>query len=273
MKELVENFDSRIGGLVSQLQSMQNRVLGLQDPHLVITCDGEEYKRLKQEKFFGLQEMATKSYQPWKPEYSMPEVAEQGRIIASPVAFTAKTCKTLPYIHQDTPALNVAAHLFDNLTLHLRIREQGGAYGGDAMNNSLVGNFSFYSYRDPNISNTFSAFDEAVEKVVSNHFKETDLEEAKLEIIQALDSPVSPGSRGHVAYSWLRGGKTRVVRQAFRDRLLALKREDVVEAVKRHIQPNYNKGCTVVFAGRELLERENDILISQGKKPLKINKI
>ncbi|NGX42692.1 MAG: hypothetical protein K940chlam7_00976 [Chlamydiae bacterium] len=269
-KKIVENFDDQAKNLVEQLQKLQKQVLCLEEPHLVITCDNAMYDTLKQEKFFGLQEITTKPYQPWKSTYSLPEVPLQGRIIASPVAFTSKIFKTLSYAHEDTPALNVAAHLFDNLTLHPRIREQGGAYGGGAANHALVGNFAFYAYRDPNISSTLSAFEEAVEKVINDDFKDSDLGEAKLEIIQGLDSPTSPGSRGNVAYGWLREGKTLEMRQTFRDRLLSLTRKDVVDAVKNHIQEQADSGCTVVFAGKELLEKENDVLISQGKEPLQI---
>ncbi|MFQ5729745.1 MAG: insulinase family protein, partial [Waddliaceae bacterium] len=273
IKDLAENFDERRNDLINQLQAMQNRVLCLRDPHLVITCDDKMYSKLKGEHFYGLKNIPAKSYEPWKSDYSLPKIPLQGRVIASPVAFTSKTFKTLPYTHKDTPALNAAAHLFDNLTLHPRIREQGGAYGGGAMNNSLAGNFCFYAYRDPNLSSTFAAFDEAVEKILGNDFKDSDLEEAKLEIYQGLDSPIAPGSRGQVSYSWLREGKTLEVRQTFRDSLFQLRRKDVVEAVKTHIYPKYDSGCTVAFAGKELLEKENDILISQGKNPLQIEKI
>jgi Zn-dependent M16 (insulinase) family peptidase len=273
IKDLAENFDDRRGGLIGQLQAMRNRVLCLKDPHLVITCDDRMYSKLKKEQFYGLQEIPAKPYEPWNANYSLPEVPLQGRVIASPVAFTAKTFKTLPYIHKDTPALNVAANLFDNLTLHPRIREQGGAYGGGAMNNSSAGNFCFYSYRDPNLSSTLAAFDEAVERILGGDFKDSEIEEAKLEIYQDLDAPIAPGSRGQVSYSRLREGKTLEVRQMFRDRLFGLRREDIVEAVKTRIYPKYDSGCTVTFAGKELLEKENALLISKGKKPLKIERV
>ena len=58
-------------------------------------------------------------------------------------------------------ALSIAAFLFDNLTLHTRIREQGGAYGGGSVSNALSGSFYFYSYRDPNIVSTFKAFEDS----------------------------------------------------------------------------------------------------------------
>lgn len=273
VKDIIDNLDKRLEETATQLEMMRDKVLCLENPHLVITADTEMYRKLKSEKFYGLQNIPTHSFAPWTSNYSIPSVPEQGRVIPSPVAFSSKIFKSLPYTHPDTPALNIAGHLFDNLTLHQRIREQGGAYGGGAMNNALSGNFCFYAYRDPNISSTFDAFEESVQKVISGDFKDSDLEEAKLEIIQSLDSPISPGSRGSVAYTWMREGKTLEVRQALRDHMLAVTKEDVVNAVKKHIFPKLKKGNTVIFAGKSLLEKENAILVSQGKKPLKIEAI
>lgn len=273
IKEIHDNLDARLKTLPQEMEAMGTKILNYKTPHLILTCDDEMYSKLKRESFYGLQEIASKPYTPWKSDYSITEVPVQGRVIASPVAFISKIFKSLPYIHRDTPALNIAGHLFDNLTLHSRIREQGGAYGGGAMNNALSGNFCFYSYRDPNISNTFSAFDEAVQRILKGDFKDSDLEEAKLEIIQGLDSPLAPGSRGNVAYTWLREGKTPEVRQAFRERLLGMTKDEIIQAVKEHILPKFKQGNIVVFAGKDLLDKENDVLIAQGNTPLKIEKI
>jgi hypothetical protein len=189
-------------------------------------------------------------------------------MIASPVAFIGKVFPTVSYTHPHAPALSVAAHLFDNLTLHRRIREQGGAYGGGATSNALSGNFYFYSYRDPNVASTLAAFQEAVEDILSGNFEESDLEEAKFEMIQALDSPISPGSQGDVAYGWLCEGRTLSLRQSYRTKLLTLSRQDVIDAVGSIIYPAIGKGAEVVFAGKDLLEQANADLQANGKPPL-----
>ncbi|MEI8366701.1 MAG: hypothetical protein WCF65_09830, partial [Parachlamydiaceae bacterium] len=84
--------------------------------------------------------------------------------------------------------------------------------------------------------------------------------------------PVSPGSRGDLAYGWMREGKPLVVRQAFRDRVLSLTEDDVIHAVKQYVVPQMSSATVAVFAGRELLEKENKKLIAQGCAPLLIEK-
>lgn len=137
----------------------------------------------------------------------------------------------------------------------------------------LSGNFYFYSYRDPAIAQTLKAFDEAIQIGLDGGFSESELEEAKLEMVQGLDAPISPGSRGEVAYGWWREKRTTEVRQAFRDRLLALTSQDVIDAIANEIAPNAKRGATVVFAGRELLEKENETLKSEGLPTLPIETI
>jgi Zn-dependent M16 (insulinase) family peptidase len=273
IREIVKEFDKQGPALLAKLQEIQNQVTCLDNPHLVLSCHGAMYDEMKSHGFYGLKDLVTSPYQPWTGEFPLTPLLPQGRVIASPVAFIGKVFPTVSYTHPDAPALNIAAFLFDNLTLHAKIREQGGAYGGGAVSNAMSGNFYFYSYRDPNILSTLKAFEEAVQHVLEGNFDESDLEEAKFEMIQGLDSPVSPGSQAEVAYGWWREGRTLDVRQAFRNQLLALTREEVIDAVERIIAKQMDKGTTVVFAGKELLERANQELRAEGKHPLLIEGI
>ncbi len=267
IKRLAEDVEAQIRPLAEKLQGFRERLLGLDHPHLTLTCNSATYDELKHHGFYGLQEMATHPFTPWQGQYPLKSAPNQGRIIASPIAFTGRVLKTVSYVDPDAPALTVAASLFENIVLHKRIREQGGAYGGGATCNALSGHFCFYSYRDPNISGTLAAFEEAARVIAAGQFEASDLEESKLEVIQSLDSPVAPGSRGDLAYSWLKEGKTQAIRQAFRNRLLALTPEDVVTAVKRHIIDASQVGPIVIFAGKELLDKENALLAAQRQPP------
>ena len=109
--------------------------------------------------------------------------------------------------------------------LHGEIREKGGAYGGGARMGG--GLFSFYSYRwathwsrlqtvlqhkfvcdftltfishlsprDPNSVQTLSAFRKGVDWAKSGQFTQQDIDEAKLSVFSAVDSPVAPSNKG-----------------------------------------------------------------------------
>lgn len=270
IREIATNFDDEAPKLISKLEEIYLKIMCVGDPHLVIGCDAAMYQKMKDHGFYGLKDLATQSYTPWKDGYPLDDIPSQARIIATPIAFNSHVFPTVSYTHPHAPALHIVTFLFDNITLHTRIREQGGAYGGGAASNTMSGIFYFYSYRDPEIAKTLQAFYEAIQTILNGNFDEEDLEEAKLEMIQVLDSPISPGSRAEAAYGWMREGKSIEVRLAFRKKILALTKEDIIEAVKQEIVPNIDRGSTVVFAGKELLEKENPILESLGFPPLEI---
>lgn len=56
--------------------------------------------------------------------------------------------------------------------------------------------FGFYSYRDPNVSNTLKVMERAGEFAVRNEWTARDLEEAKLGIFQSVDAPTAVSAEG-----------------------------------------------------------------------------
>lgn len=55
--------------------------------------------------------------------------------------------------------------------LHKLIREKGGAYGSGVKYNALAGSFTFFSYRDPHVTETIENFDKATELVCEGRFE------------------------------------------------------------------------------------------------------
>ncbi len=273
LKSLAENFDEQSDWLIENLERMAKTLLCTRGPHLILACDSSELIKYIDNGFEGLQDLPEQAFTPWSAKYDLKAMQHQGRIIASQVAFTTKVCKTISYSHPDSAALSLAAFLFDNVVLHKRVREQGGAYGAGGIANIMSGTFSFYSYRDPNIEKTLKAFDEALQDIRNHQFDELDLEEAKREMIQSLDSPIAPGTRAEIAYSWYREGKTQEMRQAFRDACLQATCTDIVRVVEQHLIPQFADAVAVSFAGKELLEKENMALIQSGHSPLHVEKI
>lgn len=274
IKELAAQLDANIDQLVEKLQALQSKISCLKGAHLVLSCDEEMYDKLKDVHFYGLENLPEKVYEGWdSSSYKVNKVNSQGRIIPTPVAFTCSMFNTLSYVDPEAPALAVAAQLFDTLVIHPKVREQGGAYGGGASSHALTGKFYFFAFRDPNIASSLEAFEEAVQNILEGDFEESDLTEAKFEIIQGMDSPVAPGSRASLAYEWLKEGKTTEIRQQFRDRLLSLTKQDVQNAVKKYISSKFSDATTVVFASKELLEKDNILLAQSGKKTLAIETV
>lgn len=273
MKKLSHQIDQKIATVIETLSSLQQKLFLTSPFDTIISCDEKNFKTVIEHNFYGLDGLAFASHPLWENKLSIPKINSQGIAIHSPVAFTSTCFESIPYVHEDLHALNIAATLADNLILTPNVREKYGAYGSGANNHSSVGKFYFYAYRDPNLATTLDFFRQSIEHVAKGHFSQEDLEEAKLSIFQRLDSPISPGLKGYYAYCWLRENKTDKLRQQQRDRLFNITAKDVQVAAEKHLLPKLSKATTVSFANRDFLEKENAKLSSYNLPPLDLKNI
>jgi len=161
------------------------------------------------------------------------------------VNYVAKSIPTVPFTHRDSPRLKVLAQVLSQKYLHTEIREKGGAYGGGARSN--IGNFTFYSYRDPRIDETLNVFNGSTSWLKAATLKEKDLEEAKLSIFQDIDAPIPPSRRGTNEFN---SKVTFPIRQAYRDALFSVTKREIKEVAERYLV-NKDKESSVAVLGSE----------------------
>ncbi|MCI0381959.1 MAG: insulinase family protein [Chlamydiae bacterium] len=271
LQKLMTNLKAKMAELLTHLEQISKKALR-QKPQLILSCDEEMSQDLEQKNYYQLPSHPFSQTKDWSAEFPLKSVSSHARSIASPVAFNVLALKSIHYLHPLAPALYIATHLLENKVLHRRIREQGGAYGCGANFNSLWKQFYFYSFRDQHIARTLRAFSQSLEEIGSGNFDEDDVEEAKLGMIQQLDHPVSPGSRAMVAYTWLQSGKTKPIRQKFREDILAVTSKEIKKVVNQHLMEEVKTSTIVSFGEKELVDKEN-LLMKPEFKPLLIKEI
>ena len=151
----------------------------------------------------------------------------QAWIATTQVNFCAEVFPTVPESHSDSAALAVLAGVLRNGYLHRVIREQGGAYGGGAMHDSGNGLFRFYSYRDPNLLDTFEAFAGARQWLATADITFSQVEEAILNLVSSIDAPGSPAGEARQAFHSELLGRSAEHRQKVRQNILATSIDDV----------------------------------------------
>lgn len=273
IKNIIHSLDTNLDLLIDKLKNLEERILHGNFADITVACDESAFEKLSKHDYYGLHDIPQRPFFPWKGNIKVTSIPSQGKIVVSPVAFTSMVIPIVPYIDPSAPAVRLSAYLMDNVFLHQAIRELGGAYGGGTSCNLMAGYFSFYGYRDPNISSTLKAFEEAVQGLCDEEFSDDDLFEAKLEMIQGMDTPIAPGSRTDVEYTWWKESKPYALRQQFREKTLNLTKEDIAKAAQNHFLPKLKDATIVVFAGKELLENENHLIEKEGKSILLISEI
>jgi len=226
----------KVEGLASELQSLQQKIVA-QPTEVLLIQDKEQLAA------------HSESVASWKQDYAESTFAIQpndAKVLASSgihnywmvdsqVNFCAMAFATVNQLHPDAPALSVAAGILRNGFLHTAIREQGGAYGAGASQDSTLGIFKFYSYRDPRIEGTFDDFHASVNWILNDAKDESLVEQSILGIIGSMDRPSSPAGEAKLIHHALKSGRTPARRLAYRQGLLAVTLADVKRVIETYL--------------------------------------
>lgn len=170
----------------------------------------------------------------------LPEVRSSVRQVwatSTQVNFCAKAYPTVPADHPDAAALTVLGGFLRNGYLHRAIREQGGAYGGGAGQDSDSAAFRFFSYRDPRLTETLEDFDRSVQWLLESEPAWRQVEEAILGVISAIDKPKSPAGEAKSAFYNNLYGRTPEQRRRFRGRVLEVGLDDLKQVASNYLKP------------------------------------
>lgn len=161
------------------------------------------------------------------------------------INFCAQAFPTVPVDHPDAAPLTVLGGFLRNGYLHRAIREQGGAYGGGASQDSGIAAFRFFSYRDPRIEGTLEDFSQSISWMVESSHGYDELEQAILGVISTLDKPSSPAGEAKQHFYNNLFDRTTSQRREFRQRILEVTVTDLQRVTKLYLQPE--KASTVII--------------------------
>ena len=170
--------------------------------------------------------------------FSLPATRESVKqlwITSTQVNFCAKAYPTVTVDHEDAAALAVLGDFLRNGYLHRAIREQGGAYGSGAGQDSGDAVFRFFSYRDPRLEETLAEFDNALTWLAENVHDDKKLEEAILGVVSSIDKPGSPAGEAKQAYHAQLFGRSAEQRKAFRAKILQVKIADLQRVASTYL--------------------------------------
>lgn len=131
-----------------------------------------------------------------------------------------------------------------------KIRVQGGAYGGRCGFDMRSGNFSFSSYRDPNIVSSLEAYDQTADFLKNLELDEDELTRALIGAIGQLDAYQLPDAKGYSDTLRYLLNYSDEERQKLRDEVLATTVEDF-HRFGEALEKAMINSCTVIVASPE----------------------
>ena len=178
----------------------------------------------------------------------------------SQVNFCSMAFPTVPMNHPDAPVLTALGGYLRNNFLHRSIREQGGAYGGGASQENDQAAFRFYSYRDPRLEETLNDFNKSIDWILNTPPEASLVEESILGVIANIDKPASPAGEARQAFHAELHGRTREIREQFRNRTLNITGEDLQRVAGKYLAPE--RASTAVITDSSRSEIASDLNLS-----------
>jgi len=242
-KTVASNFAATLASLHERIGAMPRQLLAVAEPDAVaqvVTGAAAEWATHPPHagETFQLPPVSTRTAEFW--------------VANTQVNFCARAYPTVAVGHPDAAALTVLGGFLRNGFLHRSIREQGGAYGGGASQDSGIAAFRFYSYRDPRLAETLADFDASIEWLLQEKHEQRALEESILGVIGSLDKPGSPAGEAKQHFHNRLFGRSHEQREAFRQQVLAVTLQDLQRVGERYLQPE--QASTAVLSNSAGLE-------------------
>ena len=250
LRDLLDNFDDRKGGLCETLRELQARIFTSTGAVASFTGSDEDYRRYwNAAGDLGLspRTAATKElYVPW------PEDKREAFIIASDVTYLARACdpRTLEIETDGTWIVASNALSYDYLWNEIRVK--GGAYGCGFRSPSPR-HASFYTYRDPAIDPSLARIEAAGDWLASFDPDADTFEGFIVSCVSGMDAPLKPYTltkRRNAEYFC----KTPSGKRAERRQQMLESTPDALRALAADISRIAREAPACVFAGREAIE-------------------
>ena len=172
---------------------------------------------------------------------------------SSNVVYVSDGFNYLDYDEKFNGKMRVLGRIISGDYLHTQIRAKGGAYGaGIALNNK--GNVVTYSYRDPNLDDTFTVYDEIYKYLEDLELTQEELTNYIISTMNQFDPPITPSQYAFLAI-------TRYLTKMNVEDLEKLKREAIetkpedIKNYARMFKDSLDKKFYGVLGSKELIEK------------------
>ena len=184
------------------------------------------------------------------------------------VQFCAQSFKAPAEDDKPVVDLGLALARFDYFLPEIRLK--GNAYGGGCNLRSEAGVTTFYSYRDPRLSETLDVFANALDWAKKQAWTDDDLERALLGNVGDAVPAIRPAASMVSALHRYRRGETAEMRAANYARKLGARASEVQSTLVDYLEAELPTSHVAVAASRVALDKANKARGEQGKAPLEV---
>lgn len=225
LRRLVDRIENDWVGVLVDLESARSHLINQAGLVVNVTVDGQSWEVLQPKLTGFIRGLPKKAIEPfdWTRETVQ---STEGLTVPAQVNFVGKAANLFDTGYSVHGTALVIEKFLSTGYLWDRVRLQGGAYGCSCVFDPFTGILGFVSYRDPNILETLSAYDEAGAFLRVVDLPESEVTRAVIGAIGAMDKYQLPDAKGFSSLVRYLSGYSDETRQRVRDEILGATADD-----------------------------------------------
>lgn len=251
IKDINENFDARADEIVDRLKKVYKQIVNKAYMKFVVASEQDDRQKVL-DIYDSILKRLPADNAPLKKWDINPTPKNEGFTGSSKVQYVIKSYNFKDTDFKWTGAINVLNKILSLNYLHNAIRVRGGAYGCFAQI-GIDGAINFASYRDPNLTETLSVYNNVAEFVNQLDITPDEMLKYIIGTISGIDQPMTVTQRTNAAVTRYINGKKIEKIQKIRDEIINTTVNDVKTAVDI-LKAFADKGSVCVYGGEETIK-------------------
>ncbi|HMA71260.1 MAG TPA: peptidase M16, partial [Xanthobacteraceae bacterium] len=255
LRKLADEMETGWNGVLTRLERIRATLFNRAAMLCNVTAEAAHWARLQPElaDFLGGLPHTTVKVEPWRLADSP---RSEGLVMPTKVNYVGKGADLYREGVKRSGAHLVTRAYLRTSWLWDKVRVQGGAYGGQCMFNRYSGDFTFVSYRDPNLLATLDIYDRTAEFLRGSDLGEAELTRNIIGTIGEVDTYRLPDAKGFASMQRYLIGDTDATRQRMREEILSTTAADIHNFGDAMAQVAA-KGRVVVLGSEQAIEAAN----------------
>ena len=219
LRKLVDGFETSWPTLKAAMERMRSLLITRAGMLCNVTIDAASWRRFKPELTSFL--VALPSPPIAQSSWQIGEgPSSEALTIPATVNYVGKGANLYRLGFKPNGAAHVVVKYLRTTWLWDKVRVQGGAYGGFCALDHRSGNFTYLSYRDPNLLETLDIYDQTPAFLKRAELDKTELTRSIIGTIGDVDAYQLPDAKGFTSMQRYLAGETDEIRQRRRDEML-----------------------------------------------------
>jgi len=256
VRQLAEQAERDWPAVLSRLEQVRQALVNRATIICNVTLDRSNWDRVRPQVTEFLTSLPVRPTRaiPWTIE---PLSAAEGLTIPARVNYVGKGGNLYKGGYELHGSVSVIANYLRTTWLWEKIRVQGGAYGAFCAFDRHSGQFTYLSYRDPNLLDTLAHYDQTPAFLRNLDLSKDELVKSIIGAIGRIDDYQLPDAKGYTSLLRHLIGDTAETRQRLREQVLGASPADFRRFAKA-LEYITQRGRVVAMGSEEAIEKANE---------------